>query len=205
MAGIESTNLPDTDLEMMWSFDKSALNWSEEYLQDIAKSAKDKSEILKNNKDWALLMHKRVFLKKCHSDIKKEPLEIIRKVKAPVLILRGRRDTVISPEHIKLLEESLKEGGNEDYEILYFNRFNHFFGKKIEDGIHRTHLSVDKKVADATVEWMFENIISPPVPEEKAVPPKEEEPLMPELEETAGPKASEDPDKEDAIIKKGVL
>lgn len=165
MAGIEAMNLPDTDLEMMWSFDKSALDWGQEYLKDIAECTKDTSEILKTGNDWAILLHKRVFLKKRRLDIEKKPLELIRKVKTPVLILRGKRDAVIPVEHIKLLEETLKEGANKDYEIVYFNRLNHFFGKKIEDGIYRTHLSIDKEVAPAVIDWLNKKMISLPEPE----------------------------------------
>lgn len=205
LAGIEAINLPDTELERTWSFNKSATNWDKEYLKDIAKSAKDTSEILNSGKDWALLLHKRVYLKKCRLDIEKKPFEVIRKVKVPVLILRGKRDTVISPEHIRLLEEALKEGGNENHDIIYFNRLNHFFGKKVEDGIHRTHLSINKEVISTIIEWLDKNLISPPKPVEvEEVILQEEGPIVPE-DKAVEPKALEDSRNEIEIIKEGVL
>jgi len=150
----------------MWSFDKSALTWDKEYLSDIQKSAKDRGRILKNQTDWTIIMHKRVYLKKAHSDLRKRPLDVIRKVKVPVLILRGRKDTIILPEHVKSLGETLEEAGNNDYEIIYFNRLNHFFGKKLDDGIHRTRISVDPKVTNTIIKWLNKNLKSPPAPEE---------------------------------------
>lgn len=174
MAGIEALNLPDTDLEMMWSFDKSSVNWGEDYMKDIAKTAQDTSEILKSGKDWAMLLHKRVFLKKCQSDIARKPLDVIRKIKVPILILRGRKDTVIPQEHIELLDSALKESGNKKYEIIYFNRLNHFFGKKIEDGIHRTHLAIDEEVLSTILKWLGENLISPPKEEPLKITVSEE-------------------------------
>ncbi len=162
MGGVGVVNLPDTELEMLWSFDKSAVNWDKEYLEDIAKTAKDTSKVIKNGKDWTILLHKRVYLRKCRLDLEKKPLDIIRKIRVPVLILSGRRDTIILPEYTKLLEEVLKEGGNENYQIIDFNRLNHFFGKKIEDGIRRTHLAIDGEVIGSMKKWLNENLISPP-------------------------------------------
>ncbi|NQT06767.1 MAG: alpha/beta fold hydrolase [Candidatus Omnitrophica bacterium] len=162
LAGIESLHLPDTDLEMMWSFDKSALKWDVEYLKDITKTARDTSAILKGGKDWTILLQKRVYLKKCRMDIERKPFDIIRRLKIPVLILRGKKDTVIPQEHINVLEETLKQGGNEDYGIKYFNKLNHFFGKKMEDGIHRTYISLDNEVTDAIIEWLDKKLVTPP-------------------------------------------
>lgn len=164
MSGMEAINLPDTDLETTWSFDKSALKWDKEYLDDITGSAKDTYAIVNSGKDWVLLLHKRVFLKKCRLDIEKNPLEVIRKIKVPVLLLKGKKDTVIPLEHIRLLEEALKEGGNENYEVKYFNRLNYFFGKKIEDRIHRTRIAVDKEAVDAMVKWLNKVFAPPPIP-----------------------------------------
>ncbi|MBL7069731.1 MAG: alpha/beta hydrolase [Candidatus Omnitrophica bacterium] len=207
MAGVEAVNLPDTDLEMMWDFDKSATNWNEKYMNDISDTAKDTAEILKSGKDWALLLHKRIFLKKCRLDIEKKSSDIIRKLGVPTLILRGGKDTVTLPGHIELLEEALKDGGNDVYEIIYFNRLNHFFGEKVEDGTHRTHLSIDKNVIDTIAKWLNKNLIVAPEP---APEPPAEETASPEEEETPEEGAielreiEEDPPEEN-ISRKGVL
>lgn len=177
MAGMDTIDLPDTDLEMMWSFDQSALNWNKEYLEDIARSANDTSQILKSGKDWAILLNKRVYLKKRRNYIATNPLEIIRKVKVPILILGAKKDTVTSPEHIDSLEEALKESGNKNYEIVIFKKLNHFFGSIIRDGVHRTHISLDRDVFPTIKKWLDENIISPPLPE----PP----PLIPSVPDLA--------------------
>lgn len=181
MAGIESLNLPDTGLEMLWSFDNSALNWDSEYMQDIAKTARDTSDVLKSGKDWALLLQKRVFLKKSRLDIENNPFEVTRKIKVPLLILRARNDTVISRDHIKSLEDALEEGGNKDFDIIYFSRLNHFFGNIVKDNIHRTHISLDDRIVPAILKWLDEKLVVPPEPE----PPPAALP-MPELEREAG-------------------
>ena len=208
-SGVEAANLPDTSLERIWDFDKSATSWDKEYMNYIAKSAKDTAEILQSGKDWALLLHKRIFLKKRRLDLERKPLDIIRKIKVPTLILRGKRDTVIPAELISLLEESLSKGGTENYKVLYFNKLNHFLGEKIEDGIHRTHLSMDKEVIDRIIEWVAKNMIPPPPPaepaadiltiEEKGVPIIDKpEDVLYEIRDDTQPE-------EDAVIIKGAL
>ncbi len=185
MSGLEIVNLPDTDLEMMWSFDKSADKWDKEYLEDIAKTSKDTADILMGGKDWAMLLQKRVFLKKRYLDMRKKPLDLLKGLKRPLLLLRGRKDTVISSEHIKLVEESLREVGNINYEIIEFNKLNHFFGKKLEDGIHRTSVSIDNEVIESISKWLKETI-PPPEPEpvlEKSIEMTVEEETIPQGEE----------------------
>ena len=182
MGGIETINLPDTDLEMMWNFDKSALKWDEKYLKDIARCAEDTSQILNIGKDWAFLLQKRVYLKKTKLDRERKPVEIIRNFKIPLLILRGKKDTVIPQKHIKLLKEILKESGNKEYRIVSFNRLNHFFGKKVEDNIHRTHISVDKQVTDTIINWLEKNLLA------RSEPKKELKPLSSIIEETPAKK-----------------
>lgn len=207
MAGIEYINLPDTDLEMIWTFDKSALNWDKKYLEDIAKTAKDTYQISKSGKDWAFLLQKRVYVKKRYLDIEKKPSDVVRKVKIPILILRGKRDTVTSPEHINLIEGALKEGGNKDYEVIYFNRLDYFFGNKVEDGIHRTRLSIDKEVTDTILKWLNKNLISLPLPkEEPVIKPviegvtSQEELIKPEEIKTVEPEGLKEPSTEKEMI-----
>lgn len=169
MAGIDVINLPDTDLEAMLAFDKSAKDWDKEYLNDVAKLGNDTSQILRSGKDWDILLHKRVFLKKKRMDMAARPLEIIRKIKVPLLILGAKRDTVIPREHIKSLEESLKESGKDDYEIVFFNKLNHFFGEIVEDGIHRARISLDKDVAPTVADWLDERLVVPIEEEDDSV------------------------------------
>jgi dienelactone hydrolase len=203
MAGIDIVDLPDTDLEAMWSFDESAKDWDKEYINDIAKSAKDTSEILKSGKDWAILLHKRVFLKKRRLDMNRNPLETIRKIKVPLLMLGAKRDTVMPPEHIKSLEEALKESGNEEYDIVYYNKLNHFFGNMVQEGDYRTHLAIDKEIVPTISRWLEEKVISPPEPEPEPLPEPIPEPEMAESETEAAVETEAIPDKdEDASSEK---
>lgn len=192
MAGIEAINLPDTDLETLWSFDKSAMDWNNDYLNDIAKCGRDTSKILDSGADWSFLLQKRVFLKKRRLGMERKPMEVIRKIKVPVLILRGRKDTVIPAEGIKLLEETLKEAGNARSQVVFFNKLNYFFGKKVDDGIHRSHISVDTEVTDSIITWLNENMISPPAAEPQP-PAAEPQPVAQEAEPQVPPRPQPEP------------
>jgi hypothetical protein len=71
---------------------------------------------------------------------------------------------VVPEEHVNLIEEALNESGNENHEVIEFNRLNYFFGKKVEDGVHRTRISVDDEVISAIHEWLDDTVISRPEP-----------------------------------------
>ncbi|MFH1753353.1 MAG: alpha/beta fold hydrolase [Candidatus Omnitrophota bacterium] len=192
MAGIDIVDLPDTDLEMMWRFNDFAKEWDKDYIKDIAKSANDTADILKSGQDWAILLHKRVYLKKRRLDGEGDSLSIARKIKMPLLILGAKKDTVIPHEHIKSLEEALKESGNKDYEILYFSKLNHFFGEMVIDGATKTRLALDKEVLPAILKWLDKKMISPPEPEPVHEAASQQLQQTETIAETSGDVAAED-------------
>ena len=80
---------------------------------------------------------------------------------------------MVLPEHVRLLERALKEGGNQNYRLAFFDKLGHFFGQIVQDGIHRTHLATDERVMETIVQWLKENL-TPPQKEEIPTQPEEE-------------------------------
>ncbi|MEE8359573.1 MAG: alpha/beta fold hydrolase [Candidatus Omnitrophota bacterium] len=216
MAGIDIVDLPDVDLEMMWHFDDIAKSWDKEYIKNIAKSANDTSNILKSGKDWAILLHKRVYLKKRRLDVESNSLQIVRNLKIPLLILGAKRDTIIPPEHIKSLDEALKESGNKDHDTVIFNKLNHFFGEMVIEGTTKTHLVIDKEIVPTILSWLDKKVISPPepepIPEPEISQPQPEDAATTTIErddavsdpETAKPKEKDLPEKTPAVKEGGL-
>ena len=160
MAGMVVTNIHDADLEVMDYFSKMPPDWDKEYLADIARSTEQTMKIIREGKDWTLLQGKRIYLKKARMNLENNPLNVIRKLKAPTLVLQGKKDTIVLPEHAKLLEDALKEGGNQNYQLKFFGSLGHFFGDMVQDGVRRTHLTTNEKVMDTIVKWLEDNIIN---------------------------------------------
>jgi pimeloyl-ACP methyl ester carboxylesterase len=60
--------------------------------------------------------------------LKKDPADILSKVKCPVLALGGKKDVAIpSSQNLKAIEEILQKAGNENYKIVEFPNLNHLF------------------------------------------------------------------------------
>ncbi len=164
MAGMVVPNIYGTDLETIDYYNRLSPDWDKEYLADIARSTKQTMKVLQEGKDWMLLLGKRVYLKKARLDLENNPLDVAKKLKIPTLMLQGKKDTIVPIEHAKLLEGALKEGGNEDYDLVFFDALGHFFGDIIQDGTHRTHLATNPKVIETITQWI-EKIKKPVEPE----------------------------------------
>jgi len=182
MAGMAVSNIYDTDLESINYFNNLLLDWDKEYLADIGRTTKQTMEIIRDGKDWLLLFGKRVYLRKTRLDLENKPLEAIRKLKIPTLILQGKQDVIILPEHAKLLENALKEGGNQNYKLVFFDKLGHFFGQIVQDGIHGTHLTTDETVMKTILQWLETNLITPKEEEFEVIEVGEPAPLK--VEET---------------------
>lgn len=70
------------------------------------------------------------------------PLFYLEKLKIPVLIIHGRKDRNVSPEHAYRLERKL-EFMNKEVESWYFSEFTHYFPPK-----------TNRKVVSALSKWM---------------------------------------------------
>jgi uncharacterized protein len=66
-----------------------------------------------------------------------DPLAIARRVRCPVLILNGERDTQVLPYHALELAQSLTDGGNKEVRLRILPNLTHLF----------TPSSLDKSVS----------------------------------------------------------
>jgi len=161
LASMVVSNIYDINPETIDYFNKSFLpEWDEDYLADITRLSNQTTRITQDGKDWTLFQGKRIYLKKNRMDSENKPLDIMRKIKVPTLILQGKKDNIASSEHAKLLELALKEGGNEKHKLIYFGNLDHFFGDIVQDGTYRTYLTTDEKAMESIALWLGNNLIA---------------------------------------------
>ena len=90
-----------------------------------------------------------------------EPADTIRAVTAPVLIINGEKDVQVPASEAGLLDDLLREGGNEDVTAVILPDLNHLLRRHPEapNLIYR-HLDepVDPRVTDALIEWAAERL-----------------------------------------------
>lgn len=131
------------------------LKWDDQYLKLAMKSRMETIETVKKAKgDWVSILNTKCFLKKLREDIRANPIDIIRKVEIPVLILHGKEDKLVPAKSASTLDKALEDSGNTNHKLIYYGYLGHFFGKIVTDGLHKMHYSVDESVLLAIKEWL---------------------------------------------------
>ncbi|MDP3791910.1 MAG: alpha/beta fold hydrolase [Candidatus Omnitrophota bacterium] len=133
--------------------------WDEQYLKLTIKSRMETIDKVKNIKgDWATILRTRCFLKKLREDLQENPIDIIRKVECPVLILQGKEDELIPPKDVSNLDKALEDSGNKNHKLIYYGYLGHFLGKPINDGVHKLYYETDPAVLDTIKKWLEGNV-----------------------------------------------
>ncbi len=151
----------ETDLNFDNLNEMSAkLKWDAQYLKLIMKSRMETIEKVKKTKNnWISFLRTRCFLKKLREELEEKPTDIIRKVEVPVLILHGKGDEIIPVKAVATLDKALEESGNKNHKLIDYGYLGHFFGKQMNDGIHKAYYEVDRGILDTIVEWLENNLL----------------------------------------------
>jgi hypothetical protein len=86
-----------------------------------------------------------------------DPIEIIKSVTCPVLILQGDKDYQVLPSEAELLFAALKETGNEDIDVALITNLNHLMRLHPEKpNLTYRHLNepLDQRVIDKVTGWI---------------------------------------------------
>lgn len=100
---------------------------------------------------------KRTSLRWLREHFNRDPLETLRKVKAPVLIIQGTKDAQVPPEEAHLLAKTLREAGNAQVELHILKDLNHLLRRHPEEpNLQYRHLDepVDGRVLEALTSWL---------------------------------------------------
>jgi hypothetical protein len=136
-------------------------NWPEAYIKIALQSKLEAMDIVKKtDKGWQSLLGRRCFIKKMREEMEERPLETMKNVKVPVLLLHGSNDDQVPSEYAKLLDRSLEEAGNMARTLVYFGYLSHYFGKRVFDGKSRVAYAVDAQALDTIGNWL-KNVVGP--------------------------------------------
>jgi len=142
--------------------------WSEDYLKLAIKCRQETEYKVKNSKhNWAYILWKLCFVKKMKDELAENPMDIVKQTKIPVFILQGKEDEDSVMEYASTLDKALEDSGNSSRVLTYYGYLGRFFGKKINDGIHRIHYEADKEVLENMKNWLNNNLV-------KAAPPSQQ-------------------------------
>ena len=165
LSAISSMNPVKDDFMKLKKFVEKLVPDDSRYLESAIKTIKHSREIVKDKGDWITILGKKVFTRKMKLEDNYDPLETIKKVEVPVLILHGRKDEINLQEEVVALGDALASSGNENFTTIYFGELNHSFGTFVRDSQIRDHIEVDIKVLKNILSWLDENLSPPPATE----------------------------------------
>lgn len=96
-----------------------------------------------------------------------DPVPVLRRVRAPALVLQGETDWQVAPEQADAIAAALREGGNRDVTVREFPGLNHLFlpdpGGAVAPGAYARLPSkeVPGEVLGALAEWLAARLGAP--------------------------------------------
>ncbi|MCM8761657.1 MAG: alpha/beta fold hydrolase [Candidatus Omnitrophica bacterium] len=137
----------------------SKAGWSEEYLKLSIRTIEEtaaKATTLEG--DWAYILGKKCFLKDIREELAENPMDTIKQIKTPVLILQGGRDEEASVKTASLIDAALEDSGNKNHSLTYYAYLGTFLGEPVSDGIHQTYYTLDREVLENIKNWLNNNL-----------------------------------------------
>lgn len=137
--------------------------WSDEYLKTAMKSQVETFDKTRGaTHSRVSILRKRCFADKMREELSENPLAEAGKIKAPVLILQGKEDTVPPGDSAPKIEKAVEEGGNKDHTLMYFGYLGFYPGTNVIDGSRKIHYLIDQGIADAGMKWLKEHLAEQP-------------------------------------------
>jgi fermentation-respiration switch protein FrsA (DUF1100 family) len=93
--------------------------------------------------------------------LKYDPKPTLTEVKCPVLAINGEKDLQVPPEeNLRIIEDALKEGGNEDYMVKELPGLNHLF-QKAQTGSPSEYAKIEETISPDALkligDWISEH------------------------------------------------
>ena len=126
-------------------------------------AAVDETMRIVNSTDAAAknILGKRVFLSRMREIEGLGPLEDLKEITIPVLVLQGKEDNAYYLDFFKSLEKGLAETGGSNRTIVYFRTLPHYFGKLEKSELIMTHYLIDTEVSETIKGWLDKNLKAP--------------------------------------------
>lgn len=140
----------------------SKAKWSDDYLRTaVMCNQETEKKAATSNRGALNILGKKVFLENTRQRLAYNPADFIKKIKVPVLILQGKETEEGFVESASLIDNALREYGNQDHVLRYYGYAGTFFAKSVNDGIHRIHYEADKEILIDIRDWIKPRLTEP--------------------------------------------
>lgn len=148
--------------------------WTDKYLKTVVKSIREGRERVRDARhNWIYIFGKKCFVKNMKESMQEDPIEIVKKINGPVLIMQSKDDEDVPEDTISRLEAALGQAGNPTT-TAYYSYLGHFLGKLVNDGVHRMHYEISKEPLKNIKAWLDVNLQEAP-PEPHKMPEQAEQ------------------------------
>ncbi len=126
-----------------------------DYMKLASMSIQDSiDKAVSSTRNWLLAGGRRVFVKNLRERRASNPIEYVKNISVPVLVLQGREDDVVPIDYSQSLIDTLEGGRHNNHKLILFDYLGHFFSDKIWDGRERIHYLPDREALDAVRRWL---------------------------------------------------
>lgn len=161
MSALSSLSPLKNDCIKLKKFIRKFIPDDEEYLKSAIIAVTQSREMTNDKSDWITILGNRVFTRKMYLENKYNMLDTLKKVKVPVLILHGRKDSINLIEEASELGDALADT-NDDFTMIYFGELDHFFGTAVTNPPTRDHIEADRELLKSIITWLDNNLVALP-------------------------------------------
>lgn len=134
--------------------------WSDEYLKLALRSIDETQKKAAIQKNAFSFLRKKCYLKDMKERQADKPMELSASIKVPTLILQGKEADDASLRLAPIIDRAIAGSGNTKHTLTYYGYLGPYFGKKVNDGIHKIRYEIDKEVLENIKTWL-DNTFAP--------------------------------------------
>jgi len=109
--------------------------WSDDYLDLVTRTVDETEAKASSTKgSWLYILGKKCFMSNVRDEMADRPLETIRKIGMPVLILQGGNDDDVPGTSASYIDKALADAGNQARTVTYYAYLGQFLGDAVNDG-----------------------------------------------------------------------
>jgi len=129
--------------------------WRDDYLQLAIKAVRETAEKVKDARhNWTFLSGNICFVKNLKEAMAEKPMDILKAVKIPVLLLQGKGDEEALSDDASVIDKALGGAGDQEHLLRYYGYLGYFLGQKVNDGVHKSYYGADKEVLNSINAWL---------------------------------------------------
>jgi len=156
LAPTKTSFLLDLDNEYYREKIQTLTSIDESYPKMLGSLKKETIDIVtESRKDSTVILGKLVYVKRMKELLDFNPLEALKAIKTPLLIIYGKKDRFTPLSYVENMEKILKEKLYGKYSVIFFRGLGHFLGEMIIEEDMQKRYKANEEVLEAIKGWII--------------------------------------------------